>query len=384
MSNIVERSSSARHSPLLVLALSFGMGHVSAGRSVAEAWKRETGRAAVVWDAIEYFPVWFKLMYVRPYWWMIRRWPSLWRRLFRSRIARLHGKTFPHFLFRAGARRLLRDISSLKPELIVAAEVGACEIASMYKASVDQRVRIAALVTDFQSEPAWVQPGVDLYLVPSAAVAADLRRWHASPEKIEIAGIPVRASFQAANLPASRAALGLSTLHPVVLMMAGGMGPAKLDRVAVELDRLACDPMQIVAVAGRDRGLLDRLQSLRLRRAKLLVKGWTDDIDRYMAAADLMITKPGALSLAEAESMSLPVIAFDPLPGPEEENLKDSLSRGVAFTAADPSEVAHLAIGLLRQGLRRGSDAPAKPSAAVKIVLRLQRLACHESGGVHA
>ncbi|HEY2933035.1 MAG TPA: hypothetical protein VGK99_14935 [Acidobacteriota bacterium] len=370
-------------SPLLVLTLSFGMGHVSAAQSVAEEWRKQTGSQALVWDAIEYFPAWFRLVYVRPYWWMIRYWPSLWRKLFQSRLAEGHRKTFPHFLLKAGARRLLQNISSVRPGLIVAAEVGASEIASIYKSTIDGCVSIAALVTDFQGEPAWVQPGVDIYIVPSAKVAEDLRRWGALPESIEVAGIPVRASFHA-NLLRAREDLGLSTGHPVVLLMAGGMGPARLDRIAVELNRLSNEPIQIVAVAGKDQGLLHRLQALRLPRVTLLVNGWTDHIEQYMAACNLLITKPGALTLAEAEAMSLPTIVFDPLPGPEEENLRSFLGRGAGFTAGNPTEIAQLALDLLRQGFRRKYGRSNPTSTAAKIVLRLQRLTGQEIGGMHA
>ena len=57
-------------------------------------------------------------------------------------------------------------------------------------------------------------------------------------------------------------ALGLEPRRPVVLVMGGGMGPAPLDQVVSSLE-LCGAPMQVLAVAGHDRYLRRRLESLR-------------------------------------------------------------------------------------------------------------------------
>ncbi len=361
-----------KNSCLLILTLSFGMGHVSAAQSVAEGWRSEIGSDVVVWDGVEHFPFWFRLLYVLPYWWMIRYCPWLWRRLFQARVKKMHRQTVPHTILKRASSRLLNEISELKPRVILAAEVGACEIGALYKSSLDPHVLLAALVTDFESEPVWVQRGVDLYLVPSQKVARDLRRWGAPAHRLRVVGIPVRSGFETPiKKESARAALGVHPDLPVILMMAGGMGPCHLDQVATELDSMTHSSLHLVAVAGHDIRLLARLKKLRLRHADLIVRGWVDNVPQYMAAADLLITKPGALTLSEARAMSLPTIVMEPIPGPEEENMCQWVRSGAGLAAENPRDAARLALSLLERGVERPficSDH--NPEKSVKEIIR--------------
>src|SRR3989442_15679618 len=114
-----------------MLAVYFEMEYSTAVGAVVEAWRENTGCDAVIIDAIEWFPLWFKAIYVTPYWLMIRYCPSLWRRLFQTRLRNLHRHTISPALLALASRRLLDVVSRLHPQNILAAEVGACEIASL-------------------------------------------------------------------------------------------------------------------------------------------------------------------------------------------------------------------------------------------------------------
>src|SRR6267142_2630737 len=117
------RRSAAVKDPLVILSLSFGMGDITAARAVAEAWRENTGDDTVVIDAIEWFPLWFRAIYVVPYWLMIRYCPSLWRRLFQARLRNMHRHTIYPALMAFGTRRLLDAVSRFRPGTILAAEV---------------------------------------------------------------------------------------------------------------------------------------------------------------------------------------------------------------------------------------------------------------------
>ena len=355
---------------LLILSLSFGMGDITAAGAVAEAWRENTGCDAVIIDAIEWFPLWFRAIYVAPYWLMIRYCPSLWRRLFEARLRNLHRHTISPALLALGTRRLLDVIGRLRPQNILAAEVGACEIASLYKRRMDGAVRIAAMILNCESEPAWVQPGIDMYLVPSDRVAAKLREWGTDETPIEVVGVPIRKDFRNAESKATaRTRCGLSPERPIVLLMAGGMGPARLDTAIKELDRRTSIPVQAIAIAGHDHALLARLRKLQPARLDLRTIGWTEDVSLYMAAADVLVTKPGALTLREALSMSLPTIAFDPLPGLEEENARELVRRGAGWLSRNPAEAAAMAEAVLRGELRSSSTGSADSEA--EMIVRL-------------
>ena len=115
---------------ILVLTLSFGAGHISAAQSVASEFQKQIPECEVrLIDALENCSLAFKAFYVWTYWAMIRYAPRVWEKFFNSRIERDDKQTAPVWIWKKGCRKVFDEIRSFQPHLIVAAEVGASEIA---------------------------------------------------------------------------------------------------------------------------------------------------------------------------------------------------------------------------------------------------------------
>jgi processive 1,2-diacylglycerol beta-glucosyltransferase len=184
--------------------------------------------------------------------------------------------------------------------------------------------------------------------VGSEEARSQLVNWGTSPNRILVSGIPVDPVFA---LPLDkgelRRALGLDAQRPAVLVMGGGMGPAPLDAIVERLE-LSRFPLQALVVAGHDRILKQALEHLRRRvTLDLHVFGWTDTIPELMAASDLLITKPGGLTTAEALAAGLPMILTHPIPGPEERHVSYLVQQGAAVQARTLAEIPQLVTQLL-------------------------------------
>src|SRR5918911_345600 len=113
---------------VLVLTLSFGSGHVRAAQAVARQLVRQAPGAEVrVVDALAGSRALFRAGYVWPYWALVRYAPALWARFFNARVARKDEQTAPAWALRWGCARVFETIVEFEPEVIVAAEVAACE-----------------------------------------------------------------------------------------------------------------------------------------------------------------------------------------------------------------------------------------------------------------
>ena len=104
-----------------------------------------------------------------------------------------------------------------------------------------------------------------------------------------------------------------------------------------------------------------------------------------MRAADLLVTKPGGITCAEALALGLPLLLIDPLPGHEEENAAYLAGTGAALVVGR-NRVADAAHELLfRRPERLAAMAAAArragyPASALTIaaeVLTLRRLDAH-------
>lgn len=354
-----------------ILTLGVGSGHLRASEAVQRALCDGNDPIEVkVVDALDSARRWFHWLYVAPYWWMLRAAPWLWRRVFEHRQSRHLRSTAPHWVFRHGCREVLHQLKSYAPQLVIVTEVGAAEIAALGRREGWFKAPILAVQTDFQTEPPWVQPEIDAYCVASEEARRQLIGWGVLSNRVLLCGIPVDAAFA---LPFDKQeltqALGLDAQHPVVLVMGGGMGPVPLDRVVSSLE-LCNVPMQVLAVAGHDRSLRSRLEWLRGRVAMdLHLFGWTDNIPELMAVSDLLVTKPGGLTTAEALAAGLPMILTHPIPGPEERHVRYLKQKGLALEAKTLNDIPRLVSYLLASPselseLRRRAREWSRPDAA--------------------
>jgi processive 1,2-diacylglycerol beta-glucosyltransferase len=131
-------------------------------------------------------------------------------------------------------------------------------------------------------------------------------------------------------------------------------------------------PLQAIVVAGRDESLRARLERLAGGSA-VRVLGYASDVRRLMAAADLLVTKAGGMTLAEALAADLPMLLWGSLPGQERRNERFAAQAGVALVARSRRELGRRLEralgdpGLLAE-LRGRIDRVRRPDAARSIV----------------
>ena len=98
-----------------------------------------------------------------------------------------------------------------------------------------------------------------------------------------------------------------------------------------------------------------------------------------MAASNLLVTKAGPGTIAEASAMGLPCVLSSFLPGQEEGNVDFVKEGGFGDYRAEPSEIAQLVATYLADeaGLAKMSEAAEKagrPEATIEIANDLARL----------
>jgi processive 1,2-diacylglycerol beta-glucosyltransferase len=407
--------STSRPRRVLILTASFGSGHVRAAHAVAEAIACQAPAADVrVVDILAEAWWFFRVLYVWPYWVMLRVRPSWWKSLYTKRQRRKNPRTAPGWLFRLGCSRVFASLAAFDPDVIVAAEVAAGEIASIARRRGLTFAPIVSVITDHHGEPTWVSPFVDRYAVADEAVAAQLEAWGVPPDRIDVCGIPTAATFQTTtDRTAVRRRYTVPANRPLVLVMGGGMGPTRMDEIVRDLCA-AGEPMHIVAVAGRDHRMRRRLDAIpesacgrdRARQPSpsygwsavalaeaetregaargggapralrnvvtVRVLGWTDDVSALMKTATVVVTKPGGVTTAEAAVCGRPVVFLKGIPGPEEHNAAWAVRSGGCLAPQGRRATTVAILQILRdEGLRASMIANARhrarPAAATAI-----------------
>ncbi len=184
------------------------------------------------------------------------------------------------------------------------------------------RVPLISVVTDpcYGFWKGWACDDVTLYLVASEDARRQLIDFGVAPGRIKISGMPVHPKFaypgeEAAQ--AARRALGLDPEKFTVFVNAGWVGGGNIPEIFRELVRGNLD-VQAIFLAGKNEELRVAVESLALTAPfPIKVIGYSDEIEKLMGAANVMISKLGGLTTFEALACRLPIIAdviTDPMP----------------------------------------------------------------------
>jgi processive 1,2-diacylglycerol beta-glucosyltransferase len=143
-------------------------------------------------------------------------------------------------------------------------------------------------------------------------------------------------------------------------------------------------PAQVVAICGRNQDLKRELEQLAAgvspdSHVGVKVIGFTTEMDEYMAAADLVVGKPGGLTTSEALARELVFVVVSPIPGQEERNADHLLEEGAAIRCNNLPVLAHKIDHLLDDpgrlaAMRANVRRLARPRAAFDIVAKVQAL----------
>jgi UDP-N-acetylglucosamine:LPS N-acetylglucosamine transferase len=355
---------------VLVVYSRVGGGHLSAARAIA-AQLESSGQAPVklvdAYVECGRFPTTlFPAAYAR----LARSHPRLWSMVYHRSTSLNPQRVLGPFL-RRGFKQLMAEA---RPDVVVS--VLPLVNGLLAEAARTVGARLEVVLTDWYAvHRLWVARGVDHYTAPTDSARLDCIRFGAPPASVEVIGIPVRRDFAVqVDREAARARLsdlGLDAGKFTILAMVGAEGsPRALANIA-RLAELTIDA-QLLVICGHNEALRRHVEHL---PAALLLRavGFVDNVADLMRASDLLVTKAGGVTLAEAFSCAVAVVVHDVLPGQEAGNLQHVLRQDAVCFAPDPSSLARIVQDLFHDPRRRAAVAErgarlARPLASQLIV----------------
>lgn len=278
---------------------------------------------------------------------------------------------------RLNCRSLLAQIKQQAPDIIICTHFLPAEILSREIAKGHLKTPVWVQVTDFDLHSMWIVPHMTGYFAANDEIAFRMRERGLAAEAVHVTGIPVMPAFaQSLGRQECAAAFGLDGARTTFLMMGGGAGLGGLDAQAKRLLAMPGD-FQLIALAGKNQDMLQALQAIaQVHPGRLFPQGFTEQVERLMACADLVITKPGGLTTSECMALGLPMILTSPIPGQEECNADFLMEQGVALKAIDEIALEFRVRQLLDKPQRltemRGKILPlGRPDAAQRVLGRV-------------
>jgi processive 1,2-diacylglycerol beta-glucosyltransferase len=240
------------------------------------------------------------------------------------------------------ARNLRGAMQEWRPDVVICTHAFPCGVMAEYKRQFADAPPVVGVVTDFAVHAFWMHKNVEKYAVATKEMRNALIARGVCGERVLVSGIPIdrRFGFPPSSRRLLRERLGLPAEGRVALIMGGGLGIGPLQTMMKALQSVR-EPLCVVAIVGRSGRSEQRvLEYAHHVGYPVRVLRFVNNVHEYMHASDLLITKPGGLTTAEALASCTPMVLFEPLPGQEERNTRYLVERGAALRAADAADLA--------------------------------------------
>jgi len=245
-----------------------------------------------------------------------------------------------------------RVLDRYEPDLLIAVHPLVQGVTLWVMARTGRRVPLVTVVTDLVSvHPAWFHPQAILCYVPSEESYRLALQAGLPAERLRLYGLPIRPAFAKEPPPRAvlRQQLGMHPELPAALLVGGGEGMGRLgaiahavaDRLAADARGTSCPAGQLVVICGRNRRLREELSAVSWP-VPTIVNGFVQNMSDWMAACDLIVTKAGPGTIAEALIRGLPIVLSSFIAEQEEGNVPYVVRNGVGVYSEDPQQIATL------------------------------------------
>jgi processive 1,2-diacylglycerol beta-glucosyltransferase len=356
---------------ILLMHISKVSGHRSASLAIEKAIKVQSPQTET--STINLFN------YVHPrgeglvnffYMLMIQRFPFAWAYLYDNPYWVKKTERFKEVIHRFNLPKLETLFNNFHPDVVVSTQAFPCGMVADFKRIKGVNFPLVAVLTDFVPHSYWIYDTVNYYVAPSEEVKQGLIEKGINPDSIKPFGIPFDLKFNLnLNKCEVRKNLNLDENLFTILVMGGGQGLGPIKEVIRILDNFKFN-LQVIVVCGMNNRIYSWVKKrLRYYKKKFLLSGYAQNVEELMSAADILITKPGGITCAEALSKGLPMLIISPIPGQEANNTSYLITRGAAIAVKRPRDLIDIVGNLYNQPdrLKELSEASlriAKPQAA--------------------
>ncbi len=373
---------------ILIISSDTGGGHRSAAQAILEGanrfWKSGSVAVRIVKAAEESHRITDKLVNV--YNWILQN-KQHWMKYIFWAINRFRPETSEFFLGRCIVY-LKEQFEKWCPHVVVSVHPMTQHIFArlLKELNLADQIPLVTVVTDpcYGFWKGWACNDVSLYLVANDEARRQLIDYGIIPEKIKISGMPIDPKFHEIDendARKARQAFGLDADKFTVFVNAGWVGGGNIPQIFREFVRGELD-VQAIFLAGKNEELKREAEEL-AKTAKFPVKviGYSDEIEKLMQSANVMISKLGGLTTFEALACRLPIIADATTPPmPQEAGTVNLIAkRGAGILLKKASDIVPIIQNLISDSkkyadMKAATVSLASPNSIEKIITEIAAL----------
>lgn len=360
---------------VLIFHVPLGAGHAMAAKALVEAFALKYPQIEV--KSIDAFSFLFKKLgriIPKGYNYVTTNIPILWKWAYDFHNDRIRSDFVNHTSKIIYKKAYFIDfIKDYNPDFIIATNPFCLPIISKTKEKKLMDIPLANVCTDFGFHSLWYDKNINYYFVSTEEIKKALVEHGANPSSIKITGVPVSPKIiKTLNKKEIIKKLGFDFHKPILLIVGGRIKYGKLLKIVQGV--AGVNNIQIIIVAARDEILFNKLQKFQIEKKyhSVRVFGFIKNLDEYMSASDLILTKAGGLTMAECIVKGLPMLIPDIIPGQEQDNVNYGVENGFAIREKNTKKIIEVILNLFSDKkklslMKESCKKLAKPNAAEEI-----------------
>ncbi|MFH1577688.1 MAG: glycosyltransferase [Candidatus Omnitrophota bacterium] len=326
---------------ILLMHISNISGHRSAGMAIEKAIQIQSPQVETLsLNAFNYVHPHGERIINFFYMFVVQRLPFIWTHLYDNYYWVKKTRRLKNAIHYLNLPKLETLFNNFRPDVVISTQAFPCGMVAAFKQSKKNNLPLVAVLTDFAPHSYWIYDDVDYYITPSEEIRQQLIEKGALPARIKSLGIPFDPKFnQVFSKAEIRTRLNLSANLFTILIMGGGQGLGPIRGMVKILGDLELG-FQVIIVCGTNDSLYRKLQKQVVQYSKrLILLNYAENMEELMSAADIIITKPGGITCAEALSKGLPMLIVSPIPGQEASNTAYLIKEGAAIKINNVQEL---------------------------------------------
>jgi len=271
---------------------------------------------------------------------IIKATPKIWDYVYDNPKVKKKLDVIKHTIHRMNSPKLKRLFDKVKPDAVVCCQAFPCGMVADYKKTFGSSVPLIAVLTDYVPHSYWIYDEVDYFITPSEEVSQRLVKKGVASNKVKALGIPFAPEFNQHHdkndvIHKLKLDPGLKT----ILIMGGGQGFGPIKTIVKSIEKVKTGLQEII-VCGTNKKIYKSLKKkIKKYKKRIILFGYAHNVSELMSVADLIVTKPGGITVSEALAKKLPMLIIKPIPGQEINNTIYLVDKKAAIKIDKPKKI---------------------------------------------
>ena len=246
---------------------------------------------------------------------------------------------------------LYKEINEFKPDVVYSTHFYGGMALTNLRLQYNVPCKVIVTNLDYVNSPFWEACiGVDYFIIPNDDFIKPTLQLGFKENQLKSFGLPVNEKFyKEIDKKTARQELNLDpNTFTIMIMYGGGQWGGGFSIFKKVLSCFKEEKVQIVMINGHNKKDYEKISKMQFpSNIKVINVGFTNKVDLYMSASDVIINKSGGASTAETINKKLPAIITPKVSGQEKHNLSYLLKKGIVKTYKNQKSLKEILFSLM-------------------------------------